>query len=164
MTTSMKTAKPQMERDSLHETRFNARENIVSGALKFALFGVVFLSGCESFLPLKIGFLNDGDTTVKLLDEEIFTIKPKEYALTYALKDMYICLNGVLRVYSVDASENSPYRRYIRNSKIIVRLNKEGRLWYSLDEDNKLQEDEVVLRVGDQKDQSRCAEQSMPGK
>lgn len=127
-----------MEWDSFYEIRFNVWENIVSGVLKFVLFGVVFLSGCESFLFLKIGFLNDGDIIVKFLDEEIFIIKLKEYVLIYVLKDMYICFNGVLWVYLVDVLENSFYWRYIRNLKIIVWLNKEGRFWYFLDEDNKL--------------------------
>jgi hypothetical protein len=161
----MNTVKPQILRDDLHEAKFDALGNMVTGALKLALLGLVFLSGCESFLPLKVGFLNDGDTTVELLiDEKILTVKPKEYALTNARKDMQICLNGILQFYSFDTSENSHYWKYIRNSRIFVRLNNEGKLWYSMNKDIKQQEDELVLRTGARQDQIRCAKQSMPGK
>jgi hypothetical protein len=133
--------------------------------LRIALLGLVFLSGCESFLPLRVGFLNDGDTTVELLiNEKILTVKPKEYALTNAQKYMQICLNGILQIYSFDTSKDSRYWKYIRNSRILVRLNNEGKLWYSMNKDIKQQEDELALRIGAQQDQIRCAKQSMPGK
>lgn len=133
--------------------------------LRIALLGLVFLSGCESFLPLRVGFLNDGNTTAELLiDEKILTVKPKEYALTNAQKDMQICLNGILQIYSFDTSKDSRYWKYIRNSRILVRLDNKGKLWYSMNKDIKQQEDELALRTGAQQDQRRCSKQSMLGK